>query len=529
VLGNHFTVPELEALQSMLEREPLADDAQLDAGVGVQRLVEGGLLLRHRAGRLSFRHALLRDTIYQLLPEAQRARLHRAAFEAYRSLELPVELRLPRLARHAAQCGERAVAADTYLSLARSYARVQTYLEAEAAFSHALDNLDASDARSIEAARGRGLMRSRLGRQEGALADVRQARERAHALGDLQQELELMLDEATVLDWTREGNQSRALAEQVSAAQAALSPLLAARLAMSLARSHHRRAEVEASVRLGQQAVQLAEALGDEAYETRVIALLMLATDYANSSRLPEAQRAFEQVIAEASSRGDIWHVAAAHCNRAALWHGLRDVTQLRSDLARTVQLSREIGEASLEWVATYNLAESQYVLGQLAEARERAQRAFALSKQLFGEGNREVSVCELLLARIALYEEDLPAAGRHVQAIRERAQRALAAGEQDAELEPGQAIMLEMLDLGTRGAGLPEWQALLSRTRSFQLQPMEDVELLERASLCALQAGEYEAGRALFERARAISAQKPNLISERVEARLGPLFAPAA
>ena len=77
VLGNHFTVPELEALQSALEHDPLPDDAQLDAGVGVQRLVEGGLLLRHRAGRLSFRHALLRDTIYQLLPEPQRARLHR--------------------------------------------------------------------------------------------------------------------------------------------------------------------------------------------------------------------------------------------------------------------------------------------------------------------------------------------------------------------------------------------------------------------------------------------------------------------
>lgn len=526
VLGVNFTVAEVDALLTALEREHMPEDMQLDAGVGVQRLVDTGLLVRQRGGLLNFRHALLRDTVYQLVPEAQRARLHRAAFEAYRSLSLPAELRLPRLALHAARSGERAVAAATYLELARGYARVQAYLEAEAAYSHALDNLEDTDARTIEAARGRGLMRSRLGRQEGALIDLRKARERAHATGATEQELELMLDEATVLDWTREGNQSRALALQVQDSGYPLSPRLRARLAMSLARSHHRRGETEASLQVGSEAVQLAAALGDEGYETRIIAALMVATECANAGQLAQAEEGFLEVITEAGSRGDLWHVAAAYTNRATLWHGLRNVERLLSDLATTVRLSREIGEASLEWVAVYNLAESEYVMGKLDEARERARRALDLSKQLFGDLNREVSVSELLLARIALYAEDLEAAARHAQSIAERTTRAQVAGESDAELEPGQQTLLEMVLLGTRGAPFSAWQNVLSRTRSFQLQPMEEVELLERAVLEALRAGEYAQGRELYQQARSISAQKPNLISERVDARLGPMFA---
>jgi tetratricopeptide (TPR) repeat protein len=412
------------------------------------------------------------------------------------------------------------------LDLARGYSRVQAYLEAEAAYSQALDNFEDDDPRVIEAARGRGLMRSRLGRQEGALSDLRKARERAHASSATERELELMLDEATVLDWMREGNTSRELAQDVAASEHPLSPLLKARVTMSLARSHHRRGEMEASIVLGNEAVRLAEALGDDGYETRIIALLMLATDYAYSAKLDPAQRCFEQVISDAGSRGDIWHVAAAHCNRAALWHGLRDVERLRSDLSRTVQLSREIGEASLEWVAMYNLGESEYVMARVHEARECARRAMELARQLFGEANREISVSELLLARIALYSDDLEAAKAHVQNIRDRAARGIAAGERDAELEPSQATLLGMIELGLSDANVEAWQPLLDRMRSLELQPMEEVEILERAALAALHAGEFEQGRAFFEQARAVCAAKPNLISERVDSRLGPIFA---
>jgi hypothetical protein len=164
-----------------------------------------------------------------------------------------------------------------------------------------------------------------------------------------------------------------------------------------------------------------------------------------------------------------------------------------------------------------------------VADARECARRAMELAKQLFGDGNREVSVSELLLARIHLYSEEIAAAREHVNNIRERTARGLAAGERDAELEPGQLVLLQMVELGLGDAGDDAWQTLLTHMRSLELQPMEEVEILERASLAALHAANYEQGRALYEQARAVCAQKPNLISERLESRLGPLFTAAA
>jgi eukaryotic-like serine/threonine-protein kinase len=526
VLGAHFTMLEVEALLSVLERDELPEDMQLDANVGVQRLVDSGILVRHRAGRVEFRHALLRDTIYQLVPEAQRARLHRAAFEAYRTIALPDDQRLPRLAMHAERCGEREIAASSYLELARRLTRVQSYIEAETAYGHALDNLGPDDERAIGALRGRGQMRSRLGRQELALQDLRSGRERAHARGATEQEIELMLDEATVLDWSRELSQSAALVREVEAMGAKLSPLLRARLAMALARIHHRSGEAEATVRVGSEAVKLAAALGNDGYETRIVAQLMVATDSASSGRLEQAERSFEQLIAEANSRGDLMHVAAGLSNRALLWHGLKKVDRLFADLARTAQLGREIGEASIEFVAVYNLAESEYVLCRLAAARGHAQRGVELSKQLFGESNREVSVSELLLARIALYDDDTTAASQHAQNIRDRTARGLAAGDREAELEPPQQVLLQMIELAAAGGPLWAWQTLVERVRTFELQPMEEVELLERAALAAAKLGATKEARSYYERALAVSETKPNLMSERVVKNLAPLFA---
>jgi hypothetical protein len=279
-------------------------------------------------------------------------------------------------------------------------------------------------------------------------------------------------------------------------------------------------------VRVGSEAVRLAEALGDEGYETRIIAQLMVATDLANSGHLEQAEHSFEELIVEAASRGDLWHVAAAFGNRAVLWHGLKDLDRLFVDLARTAQLGREIGEASIEFVAVYNLAESEYVLGRLSSARERAQRGLELSKQLFGETNREVSVSELLLARIALYGDDRTAAAQHARNVRARTAHGLAAGEQDAELEPPLQLLLEMIELAVRDASPTEWEALVAKAKTLELQPMEEVELLERASLSAAAIGALDVGRAYYEQALELSKLKPNLMSERVARKLAPFFA---
>ena len=529
VLGSSFTVSEIEALVAALERSQVPDDMQLDASVGVQRLVDSGILVRQQHDLIDFRQDILRDMIYKLVPDAQRVRLHRAAFEAYRTLALPENVRLPRVAMHAARCGEREVAAGAYLDLARRFVRAQSYLEADAAYSGALDNLAESDERTIEAARGRGLMRWRLGRHQDALTDLRRARQLAHATGALERELEIMLDEATALDWAREFSASMTLVREVEARNAPLSQLLRARLATGIARSHMRQGDFAATISVGNEAVQLAAALGDEGYETRIVAQLMVASFCAVAGELDAAERSFEQLIFEAESRGDLHHVSAALGNRALLWHGLREVDRLFRDLERAAQLARELGEAPLEYVGVYNLAESEYVLNRLLPAREHAQRMLALSKQQFGEINREVSVSELLLARIALYDDTLPEARALCENIRQRVARGRAAGDAEAELEPSSEILLEMVELAATWAPLPAWEQLLSRSRSVGLQPMEQVELLERAALATAQLTEWELARTLYREAHALMQEKPTLINERVTRRLDPIFSEPA
>ena len=524
VLGASFTVGELEELQQVLERAGEFDEQQLDASVGTQRLIDAGVLVRHRNGLVDFRHALLRDIVYQSLSESRRKRLHRGAFEMYQRLAMSPERRLPRIALHASQSGAVGPAAKAYLELAERALKGHAYLEAEAAFGRALEDLPEGDERLVAAERGRGLMRFRLGRAEDALKDLRRARTRAREQALTASEAELLLDEATVLDWTRDFEQSATLVREVEASFQQTAGLPAARLAMSLARVQHRKGAAEACVRLGVEAAQLAQPLGDEGYETRLIALLMVAPDCAKLGRLREAESFFELAIAEAERHADLRHLGAATVNRALLWFARKDVTRVFADLTRTAQISREIGEPRMEYCAVCNMAEVEYTIESFAAATEHSERALALARQLWGD-SLELGARELLLARIALSRDDRPAAARLAAGIRARLQEKQAHGEEDVDLSPSDRVLLEMVELRVREAAEPEWEALAVRWRETALQPHEELEVLEQHALAAHLRGDLALSQRLFDSALALSAGKPNLLSERVARKAAALF----
>ena len=530
VLGSNFSVGEVEALMAILERDELPDDMQLDASVGIQRLIDAGMLIRHRNGNVDFRHSLLRDTIYQQVPEAQRTRLHRAAFEMYRSSSMPSEMRVPRLALHALASGEKEAAAAAYLELAERSTKAQAYLEAEAAYGRALESLPADDAaRIVLAARGRGLMRFRLGRHEDSLKDLRRARACAESGGLAEQELDLCLDESTVLDWTRDLVQSAALVKAVQARAEHPAPLLAARLGMGLSRVHHRQGEPEACVQLGSDAAEKALALGDAGYETRVIALLLIGTDCCNLGRLDEAERHFQDVIAEARAHADLHHEGAAYINRAFLWFARKDVPRLLLDLARATQIAREIGQPLLEYPALINQAEVAYSIDELDRAADYARRTMELAEQLWSKQNRELGTRELLLARIELYRGEIDKARSLVQSIEARLSAPRAEGADEVDFLPPDQALFEMAQLATRDSSELEWGALLVRAASVELQPSEEVELYEMRALAAHRQGRDEESRRSFQRAIEISREKPNLLSERVMRKYTSLFAAQA
>ena len=525
VLGNGFTVAVLEALLQVLEREEPLEDMQLDASVGVQRLVDAGLLIRHRSGLLDFRHSLLRDTIYRLVPEAQQKRMHRAAFEVYQTLPMAAEQRLPRLALHAAHSGAREVAASAYLELAERSQQAHAYLDAEAAFGRALDNLSSADvARTCDAAAGRGLMRFRLGRHEDAVRDLQRAMESAERLGDHARALELMLDQATVLDWMREFARSAQLVRQASeqSETVPISELLHVKLVVGQARSQHRARDTEACVRLGAEAVERSAKLGDAGYEARVVALLMIAPDCVNLGRLEEADAYFEAAIREASAHSDLHHLAAAHVNRSTLSVESRNVARIFSDLTRAMQLARETGEPLIEFCSLNNDAEVAYAMSDFARATQHAERSLVLAIQLWGEQSRELYACELLLARIALHRNAFAQARALLENVKARSLRVLAmelaAGEPSQEpLQPAEQAMYDMVELGSRDASAEEWQRFEERYSGLELQALEQMDLLEGHALAALRAGRRDESRTFFERALRVSEQKPNLLTERV------------
>src|SRR4030095_4384744 len=79
VIGREFDIEVLEALGDVPEDRLL--DA-IDAGVQAQLISE----TPHRAGRFSFVHALIRETLYGKLTTTRRVRLHRRVGEAIERL-----------------------------------------------------------------------------------------------------------------------------------------------------------------------------------------------------------------------------------------------------------------------------------------------------------------------------------------------------------------------------------------------------------------------------------------------------------
>jgi tetratricopeptide (TPR) repeat protein len=294
---------------------------------------------------------------------------------------------------------------------------------------------------------------------------------------------------------------------------------------MCRARVHHRRGEAESSIARGTEAARKAGELGDSAYETRVGALLMVASDCANLNRLDEAERCFEDAIRLAEAHGDLLHLAGTHINRVLLWFARKDAQRIFEDFERTIVIAREIGQPQLEYYALWGLGEVAYVLEDLDRATRDTLRAVDIVRQIWGESSRELSARELLLARIALYRCDFATAGTLALRIRERLAQARAAGVAESELVPSDAVLLEMVELSVRGASREAWDEYTARTSTIECQPLEELERVEARALTAYRYGRVEESRRQFERADELSAAKPNLLSDRVSRRRAELF----
>ncbi|WP_309891594.1 protein kinase domain-containing protein [Archangium sp.] len=500
VLGQELTVAQVDAAQRHLEaREDPERVAALDAGTGLARLERAGVLRTVAPGRFAFHHPQLREALERALPGPWRRALHGAALRAL-SGEGPAEQR--RRARHAAACGAHEESFAAWFSLGEAARRAHRYVEAEQDYSHALAQLPEGDtARRSRVLAGRGRVRYRIQRFREALADLGAARALATTRGDTALEVDLLLEEATVLDWVEDAEGSAARArEALERAESLDEPRLSLRCALARGRLHVRQGEWERATRVLTSTVEGA-ALARE-HETHVIALTLLGSVLAVQERADEAAERFEEALGLCQRAGDALHLAATLINRTFLWRLRGDVEATERDLRRAIAVGGELGHAQVERWALGQLAECLHWLGRSGEALPLARRAHELGLRFFGQ--HPVAVDAVLLARLAAASGDMEAARR---------QLAWLAAHCPAERTPPNTEALRrMVALQVREAQAArpredaDWRALLAEAEP-NVSSDELTELLHEATRSALRAGRQDEARGWLARAEHTSA----------------------
>jgi tetratricopeptide (TPR) repeat protein len=487
VLGAEFSRAEVEEVQDAIERAGGAG-TPVDVGVGLTALVECGIFVRGLGERYSFQSATFRDAVCELLDAAHRASIHRHAFERWRAKiaeGFAGHAGLSQLARHAGAVGMREEAARAYLSLADIARSRHLHVEADQHASAALMFLDEGDLRRRALALAvRGKARYRVHRIREAVDDLKAARELAEALGDDLLAADLLLEEATALDWAHSFGESAARAEQARARLAGNPrPGLESRLLVNLGRSLFRQQRVAEAIDLLRRGAAGAEADAD--HDTRVVALLMLSSALVLSGSLDDAEARFQEVIGLCDEVTDRLHLGSAFANRALFWTAKNAPERALEDLRRAIQLAREVGNPWLERNATHNVAELLYWGGQDDEALALARRSRVLEERFV---ERLVPDDSLLLARIHAARGEHDEASRLLDWICERcATDALAPTERafvralslvlargDVSAGPG-AEPRE--GAGADAGAAPDWDALVEEAaRAFPAEELLEV-----------------------------------------------------
>jgi eukaryotic-like serine/threonine-protein kinase len=532
VLGAEFSADEIEGVLQELERAGTAAETQLDAGIGVRRLVESGILARHRGGRVGFRHALLRDTVYQSVAAPQREATHRAAYEYYRRQDrLPEPARLPPMAFHAARCGLKADAGRLYMDLAARARARHSYLDAELLYKNAIENLpDDDQARQIAAAQGRGDMRFRMGRHLDALADYAAALDRARKTDARAAQIDILLDEGVCLDFVRDWPKAEAATDEAEALITANPDLqtevIKARLLMARGRSLHRADKQPEALETFKKAIQVSEPLGEEAYVPYTQSLSLGGFIASILGKFDEAEAALDRVLKVFEEHGDMWGLAAALINRSTLSFLTEKIDRLLADYERNIQLCREFGISLFEVLCTRDLGEVYLSLGKTEQAEPYIRRALQMYLQEFGELGARTVNCEVQLARCKWYAGDIPAAAELFAKVSAKQRDAEASGNTDAVLMPSDRVYLDQVAVAL-GTGSPaEFDALIARARELSMAPQDVVELIEWKGMVAVRSGRIDEGMKYLEEALAQAEQTARLISDRIRNQIATAHA---
>jgi tetratricopeptide (TPR) repeat protein len=513
---------EVEGVLAALEPE-MAALFPLDARAGLYQLREAKVVVEHSNGELSLRSGLSSAVIARPLPKPTLTCIHRAALRYYQGASSADSVRLPRLAFHAALAGEKQLAMRTCLQLAEQARARHHYLEAELYYSRCAEHLvPGHEAEQLLVYRGRGVVRYRAGRVTDSLGDFSRARELAAARGDLLAQTEVLLDESMALDWMNEWHRSKLLAEEAKAKSPTPAPaLLSARILQALGRSACRFSQDRAGVSLYREAADIAQGLGEDAYEVRTSVNVHLGFVLPFLGHLDEAEHRLADVEAQALAHGDELHLGAMYLNRSCLWIARNDRERFLQDNDKLLALAGRLGNAFLERNANLNAAYFLHWRGEHEAAEPFVRRMIEITEQAFRLGGRPEG--EVLLARILFARGALAESEALISKVETHQQRAKAEGKLDLLIGPNDEVLLDAARLAVRGGTPAAWRQVLERGRQLA-QGQEILELLELRGVVAEQGGDVASARAAWEEALKIGKDLPNVLAPRVQARLARL-----
>jgi len=525
-LGPSFSIARLAAVVREMERTLAPLPTDLDPAVGVARLRRAGLLVERIPGRYEFRHDLLREAAYASISLEVLRACHGAAYRVFERDEgLGDDERLSQLAFHAAGAGFHREAIELQLTLAGRAVDRHDYLVAQEAFKRAIEYLDPDDPRCVAAIHGLGLTRFRLGEHEHGLHDLGRARDMAERFGQRDTEFDLLLDMAMVYDWTEDYPTSRELVERARTFVGVTENAQChARLLLGLGRSRFRLGDAEGAAPLLAQAARVAANVGEAAYETHVIALLLAATVAGLSGREDEGRPMFDELLELCNAHSDQLHLATTYLNRCVLWLRGNDIEALVDNLRQAIRVSRSSGYPLIEARALFNLGEISYMVGRYDEALKNTYHAIDLATQSQGEAQRVV-VSRLLLARIHLLAGHPQRALREVEQIQKVQALRRAEGAVDTEFMPSDQALFRMVQLGLASTSVLDWDDLAQSTAAVAMQ-QELVEILELAGWNTWKQGKLDDAARFLERATAAAERHPTLLKGRIAARRAELTA---
>jgi hypothetical protein len=293
--------------------------------------------------------------------------------------------------------------------------------------------------------------------------------------------------------------------------------ILRASLLVGQGRALWRFSEGRAAIDKLRAAIAMADGLGDESYEIRVISLLLLGDLLPYHGEIAEAERVFETVMALCEQHGDQGHLMVAFLNRRQLWIGRRDLARALEDSRRSIQIARDIGFLGACFMGEYNLGELLYQDGDADAAWPHVRRAVDLEEKRLSGMDRPVAL--LLEARLLTFlgrDADARAVVERIAASQAEAERA---GQSETLLLPSERVLLDLVSLctSTREATDEAWRALRARADAASVE-QELIESREMSALALLRGGRADEAREQLAEALRLAEKIPNVMRRRLD-----------